>query len=116
MKNKNNFIIPFLGIKNKELNGNLLFISVAIGAGIGYYLIKKISFGKIRPKPQNDLGSPINDLRREIKNSSKSLLGDYDDNHDPIKINVPEAGTLAWKKNRDRSMFPPIPDPNIKIN
>lgn len=116
MKNKNNFIIPFLSIKNKELKSNLLFISAAIGAGIGYYFIKKIGFDKTRSKPQNDLGSPINDLRSDTKNSSKSLFGDYNDKNDPIKINVPEAGTLAWKKNRDRSIFPPIPDPNIKIN
>lgn len=116
MKNKNNLIIPFLGMKNKELNGNLLFLSIAIGASIGYYLLKKFGSNKTKSKPQSKLGSSITDMRTDVKNSTKSLLGDYDDHHDPIKINVPEAGTLAWKKNRDRSMFPPIPDPNIKIN
>lgn len=116
MKNKNNFIIPFLGMKNKGLNGNLLFLSVAIGASVGYYLLKKFGSKKPQSKPQSNLGSSINDIRKEIKNSTRELLGDYEDNHDPIKINVPEAGTLAWKKNRDRSLFPPIPDPNIKIN
>jgi hypothetical protein len=116
MKNKNNFIIPFLGARSNKLNGNLLFLSVAIGASVGYYLLKKFGSKKPQFKPQSKWDSSINDMRTEIKNSTKSLLGDYDDNHDPIKINVPEAGTLAWKKNRDRSMFPPIPDPNIKIN
>lgn len=116
MKNKNNFIIPFLGGRNKGLSSNLLFISVAVGAGIAYYFIKNFGGNKVNTKPETNPRSSVNDLRTDIKNSSKSLLGDYDDNHDPIKINVPEAGTLAWKKNRDRSIFPPIPDPNIRIN
>jgi hypothetical protein len=115
MNFKKNINHSLLGIKNEHLTSNLLIISLAIGAGIGYYFLKKIAH-KTKPKSQNEFGASVNDIRKDIKSSSKNLLGDYDDNHDPIKINVPEAGTLAWKKNRDRSMFPPIPDPNIKIN
>ena len=115
MNFKKNIEHSFLHAKNKHLNGSLLFISAAIGVSIGYYFIKNF-VSKTEAKPQNNFGASVNDMRRDIKNSTKNLLGDDDNNHDPIQIKVPEAGTLAWKKNRDRSMFPPIPDPNIKIN
>ena len=49
------------------------------------------------------------------RQSSEDLLGDLKHRHDPSKINVPEAGTLNWKKNTEKSMFPPVPDPNIRI-
>ncbi len=112
MKNKIIFTIPFLGKKNNELKNSLLFISIAIGASIGYYFIKK----KIFTKPLNKIGELSSNLRMEIKNSSSHLLGDFKDRDDLTKIDVPEAGTLNWRKNREKSIFPPIPDPNIRIN
>lgn len=116
MKNKNIFIIPFLGKKNKELNNNLLFISIAIGASVGYYFLKKYAFKKAVNKEINNFGKSLSDVRTDIKNSTENLLGDLKHRNDPTKINVPEAGTLNWRKNREKSMFPPIPDPNIRIN
>lgn len=112
MKNNNIYIIPFLGKTNKELNSSLLLISLAIGASIGYYFVKKYAVNKLA----KNSGSVLNDIRREVENSTANLLGNPKDRNDPTKINVPEAGTLNWRKNRDKSIFPPIPDPNIRIN
>lgn len=112
MKIKNTFIIPFLSEKNKELNSSLLAISIAIGAGIGYYFIKKY----IIKMPLNNIGETISDLRMDTKNSTEYLLGNPKNRNEATKIDVPEAGTLNWRKNHEKSMFPPIPDSNIRIN
>lgn len=116
MKNKNIFVTPFLGKSTNGLKSTLILTSIAVGASIGYYLLKRYGLNKTLTKPAQKFGAFINDVRADVKNASEHLLSDNNNNHDPIKINVPEAGTLNWKKNREKSMFPPIPDSNIRIN
>lgn len=116
MKNKNIFITPFLDKRNKELNNNLFFISIMIGASVGYYFLKKYMVKKTLNKGIKHFENSLNDIPTTIKNSTENSLRDVKPGNNPIKINLPEAGRLNWRKNREKSMFPPIPDPNIRIN
>ena len=116
MKIKNTFIIPFLGKENKSFQNSLIVISLSLAAGIGYYLIKKNRDNKRSIRKNNKPSAFKRDMRMEIKNSTKDLLGVQKDRKDLIQVQVPEAGTLNWKKSRTTSVFPPIPDPNIRIN
>ena len=65
---------------------------------------------------ENNFEESLSKIRTGIKKSTGHLKGELKDRIVATKINVPEAGTLNWRKNRKKSMFPPIPDPNIRIN
>lgn len=112
MINKNIFNIPFLGKKDNHLDKSFVFVAAIAGATIGYLLLKEYLTGQ-KPQAANEKG--ISDKRGNGRKSAEKLLGDIKHRQDPTKINVPEAGTLNWKKNQDKPMFPPVPDPNIRI-
>ena len=112
MNKKNIFIIPFLGKRNKGLDSGIVLASLAIAATAGYFFIREYLAKKEAKNINND---NTVDRRTKGRQTAENLLGDVKHRHDPSKINVPEAGTLNWKKNPEKSMFPPVPDPNIRI-
>lgn len=112
MNKKNIFIIPFLGKRDKGLDSGIVLASLAIAATAGYFFIREY-LAKKEAKNVDDHN--VIDKRMKSRQSAEDLLGDVKHRHDPSKINVPEAGTLNWKKNPEKSMFPPVPDPNIRI-
>ena len=112
MKRKNIFVIPFQGKRDSGLDTGVVLVSLAVAAAAGYFFIKEY-LAKKEIKSGDDKNAI--DKRMKSRQSSEDLLGDIKHRHDPSKINVPEAGTLNWKKNTEKSMFPPVPDPNIRI-
>ncbi len=112
MKRKNIFVIPFRGKSDNRLDHGVVLVSLAVAAAAGYYFIKEYLAKK---DAKNAEEKNVIDKRMKSRQSSEDLLGDLKHRHDPSKINVPEAGTLNWKKNTEKSMFPPVPDPNIRI-
>ncbi len=116
MKNKHIFKIALPNKQNKGLVSNVLFISIVVGFSIGYFFLRKNAINKNEINSTKNSYKLKNDLRKDDKKRYESLLGKPNDRNNPTKINVTEAGTLNWRKNRDQSMFPPIPDPNIRIN
>lgn len=110
MKGKNIFIIPFLNKKDNSSNEMILLSSLAAGAAIGFFLFKEYISKSPRKKAVEKSGE-ITDKRVKGRKSAENLLGDTKHRHDPSKINVPEAGTLNWKKNQDKPIFPPVTEP-----
>ncbi len=97
-------------LSNKQDNSlvnNLLFVSIVVGASVGYLLVRMNTINKKRLKSES---------RIITKSNRTYVLGEDKDGNNPIKVNLQRVGSLNWRKNRDQSMFPPVPDPTIRIN
>ena len=114
MKYKNIFVFPFYSKRENDITTSILCATFVIGAVATYYLLNKKK--KSNKTYSSNLGNIISDVRSHIKKSTENLLGLPEKRHDASKIIVPSAGTTNWKKPHEKSIFPNIPDPSIRIN